>query len=1050
MKRKNLWRGLTGVSFSLVVLSALGYGIANTFRTQVDSALGTRSYETNTTNPKYVSDYKTGEEMMQAAKNIAVREGEEGTVIMKNDNKVFPLGKKVALFGNAAYKPYRGMNQAGNSDAVDLVKAFENAGVTLDPTVKAIYDKAFSHTIETEVEQWGHKKKVITCPFYPNEAAGDNTADGYQVNEIPVSKFTDGKVGGAASNWEDTVKANDNVGVVVFMRPGGEGTNYLPGVQRDSTGAATNQNPLALTSEELGVVDAAKRTCSKVVVLLNTSCTIEVAPLMSGDHAVDGIAYIGLPNDYQFTGIVNVLEGKANATGALADTYAYNTAVNPAMQNFGGDYFTDYQQYVPTAVGEDPRYPSEAIGSDATGSFGGGHTYNGGMYIVEAESIYTGYKYYETRYFDAVLNQGNAKADVGISYPGDKQWTYDHEVCYPFGYGLSYLSYTEKLTGVTVDKSVKGNIVATIEIKNTSDKDGLFLGQLYVNTPYTQYDKDNLVEKAAINFLSSGKISLKAGQTGTVKITVPTKYLASYDYKKAKTYILDGGDYYFATGNGSHEAVNNVLKAMGQDVTGDTDKVYRWSNGNESKTDTTTFAKSASGAMITNKVDDADINYWLKDDQKITYLTRNNWEGTYPKNYNAEGNKLSISSSPKKDAWVKELRNQTYMVKTDDPVKNFDGAKNGLKFSDATGDALTDINNDFWDKLVEEIPAEEALGAIAHGGNQSDSLTNVENPIVGQNDGPAGFNGKALSTNNGEKGKDPYYVDKDSEAGKFKAAINSQTLLGSSFNPDVAYEWGKVLGNVGLWIGNYEIWAAALNYHRTAYNGRNVEYPSEDPMLCSVIGGQIIKATREKGIIVGPKHIGFNDQEHNRAGIQVYLNEQKVRETDLRGFQMAVEDEGALGMMLAFNRLGATNVSHNVGLVKGIFREEWDFKGLISTDMMSNSYYFNPESCTMATVTMMADFHANDNHLNQGNGGVDSTWAYLSPNAIKNDNALVEQARQNLKYQLFAFSQSAIMNVTTTRVTPAWEAALVSMIVIFSVLGTAGTVMVVLNGLKGE
>ena len=165
---------------------------------------------------------------------------------------------------------------------------------------------------------------------------------------------------------------------------------------------------------------------------------------------------------------------------------------------------------------------------------------------------------------------------------------------------------------------------------------------------------------------------------------------------------------------------------------------------------------------------------------------------------------------------------------------------------------------------------------------------------------------------------------------------------------------------------------------------------------------------------------------------------------------MAIEDEGALGMMVAFNRLGATNVSHNVGLVSGIFRSEWDFKGLISTDMMNNAYYFNPESATMATITMMADFAANDNHLNQGDGGVDKTWSYLSPEAIKNDNTLVEQARTNLKYQLFAFANSALMNVSTTRVTPWWEGTIVAVIIVFGVLGAASVAMIVYNGLKGE
>lgn len=313
---------------------------------------------------------------------------------------------------------------------------------------------------------------------------------------------------------------------------------------------------------------------------------------------------------------------------------------------------------------------------------------------------------------------------------------------------------------------------------------------------------------------------------------------------------------------------------------------------------------------------------------------------------------------------------------------------------------------------------------------------NIKNPIVGQADGPQGFSGTPLSSNNGEDAtKDPYYVDPNSEAGKFQACINSQTLLGSSFSPDLALDWGKLLGNTGLWVGKYEIWGAGLNYHRSQYNGRNTEYPSEDPMLCNQVGYNQIVGSNAYGIISGPKHIGFNDQEYDRAGISVYMNEQKFRETELRGFQGAIEDAKALGMMVAFNRIGATNAAHHVGMIKNIFRGEWGFDGLISTDMMNNKYYFNPESIVMSTVTMIADFAQNDSSISMGEGGVDKTWGYLSPETVKNDNDLVEQARQNLKYQLYAFARSAVVNLKTNRVTPAWESALNATVITTAILG---------------
>ena len=208
-------------------------------------------------------------------------------------------------------------------------------------------------------------------------------------------------------------------------------------------------------------------------------------------------------------------------------------------------------------------------------------------------------------------------------------------------------------------------------------------------------------------------------------------------------------------------------------------------------------------------------------------------------------------------------------------------------------------------------------------------------------------------------------------------------------------------------------------------------------MLTNRIGYGIIKGCTEKGILNGPKHIGFNDQEHNRNGVAAYMNEQKFRETDLRGFQGALEDADGLAVMVAFNRIGATNASHHVGMLKTILREEWGYTGVISTDMMNNSYYFTPESMIMATVTQVADFGGDDNHINLGDGGVDSVWPYISMDTVENDATLVNQARENLKYQLYTFANSAVMNVSTERVDVWWDTALNVIKIISGILAGA-------------
>ncbi len=1009
-KTAPLFRGLAALMAVLFVLSALGQGLVENYRNQIDGMLGTSSYVTinDEEAARFKKDYATIGDMAAAAKELAIREGEEGTVVMKNDNGVLPLSKdnEVVLFGLAAYAPYPYSNgdlKAGNVDAVDLVAALENAGVAVNGTVKDLYlNNLLNKHTEMVPNRWtGELQESVAYDNIYVASPGDMAQ--YQIVEIAPELFEEK---GAPADWKDSIKAG-SVGIVVFARGAGEGNTYAPGSALNYAGEATGKDPLALSDEELAVVDAAKETCAKVLVLINSGNTMVLKDIArGGEHEVDGIAYIGVINDYQPIGIAKVLLGEVNATGALPDTYVADNASNPAVVNFGGSYYTDYEI---VNSSDDPRFPGETIANTKASSFGGATTYNGGHYIVEAEGIYVGYKYYETRYYDAVMNP-DYKA---VSAPGATQgetWDYGAEVLYPFGHGLSYLDYTQTLKSVNVDLTENGDITAVVEIKNNSDKDGYFLAQLYVQQPYTDYDRQNLVEKSAVMFLSAGKTQVKAGGTADVTITVPAKYLASYDYKQAKTYILDDGDYLFTAAAGAHEAVNNFLAYQGKTVADGMDAeatgaVTAW---NLAALDSKTFA-TANGTAVTNIADDADLNYWTGENT-VTYLSRQDWEGTYPVNYNEV--EIRIADSPKKDEWIKELRGQTYTIRTDSPAA--EAVNKGLRFDAANiqDEQRNDIGNEYWDNLVHEITIDEAVGAVIHGGSTSDTLSNVENPIVYQNEGVSGFT--------------TGYTD-EATGTTYKFNIHSQTLMGSSFNPDLAYAWGLVEGNSGLWIQRYDLWGTGLTQRRTPYNGRNYEYISEDPMLTNRIGYGILKGCVEKGIMNGPKHMGFNDQEHNRGGVSAYMTEQKFRETDLRGFQGGLSDANGLAVMIAFNRIGATNAAHHAGMLTTMLRNEWGFKGLVSTDMMNNKYYFNAESMVMSGITQVADFAQNDNHINQGENGVDKTWAHISVDSVKNDSALVEKARENLKYQLYAFANSAVLNVRTERVATWWDNAIAAL-----------------------
>lgn len=316
-------RGFAAVMASLLVLTLVGTSVADSFRTRIDDALHTTSYVTNTDpdSARFKSDYATIDEMMDAARALAVKEGEEGTVIMKNDNGVLPLasGGSVALFGLAAYAPYpytSGDLKAGNEDAVDLLQALTDAGVKVNETVRDFYlnNVLNKHTEEVPNRWTGEMETQVAYDNIYVAAPGDMAQ--YQIVEVPPEKFEEL---GAPADWKSAIDKDSTTGICVFARGAGEGNTYAPGSALDYEGNATGKDPLALSDDELAVIDAAKETCSKVVVLINSGNTMVLKDIArGGGHEVDGIAYIGVINDYQCTGIARVLTGQVNATGALA------------------------------------------------------------------------------------------------------------------------------------------------------------------------------------------------------------------------------------------------------------------------------------------------------------------------------------------------------------------------------------------------------------------------------------------------------------------------------------------------------------------------------------------------------------------------------------------------------------------------------------------------------------------------------------------------------------------------------------------------------------
>lgn len=1042
-KFKPLLRGVAATTAALLTLSTVAYGVAKSDLAigWVDGFFGINDrtiYEDKITEvpgytipgategysylkgKQYETMYNSADEYATALKEHAIKQGEEGFALLKNDNGALPLnkstaGKKVALFGWNAYNAPSGHTGVVANNGVATTGW--GGGVTESTsredlkqiTLKDAFDNIDGITVNDTVTSEQFTGKMSS----PSRGGGwgGGTATPWETYEytIPEVAPTTEQV----NSW--SIDKASTTGIVVLGRGGGEGNNY-------KVDAATNaEDPLALSSDELKLVELAKQKCEKVVVLIVSANAMELGPLVEegGQYEVDAIGFCGIPNDYQYQGIANVLAGKVNATGGLTDTYVYDNSFTPASINMGQQQYSDLETI------------SAFASNDPLGRTGSDTNYRADNYIVEAEGIYVGYKYYETRYYDSIVNPEGTKAtSVKGSTNVGKAWDYSSEVIFPFGQSLSYIPYTQELTKVVVNHSETGSVTATVKITNNGTEDGYFLAQLYVSRPYTQYDIDNKVEKSAVDFLNSKKVSVKAGESAEVEIKVPTRYLASWDSSAlngAGTYILDEGDYIFTAAAGSHAAVNNILSSLGHETDGTTDigEVEKWTL---EKFDDKTFSVS-NGVEVRNQMENADINYFLGEDT-VTYLSRSDWDGTFPKNYTdyvndsgiASEEKFTIKGAEKEDEWLTELINAQYKITpvTDESKwANVEGVLPdnvgaGKEFttvwewimSIAVSDpeAFSDINSDEWQAVAKAIPLSTAISSVSDSGGTTKLYTeDIGNPGSQQSESVAGYSQKLKLEN-----------DKT-----MTLNVASNTLLGSSFNPDFAYEWGIMEGEGGLWLQKTEsgssfsssaitVWGAGLNQHRHAYNGRNSEYMTEDPMLANRIGAEQLRGAVEKGSICGPKHMGFNDQELNRQGVACYMTEQKVRETDTRCYEGALRvDEGnGTGVMMSFARIGATNVTNSEGYVKNIMRGEWGFTGIITTDMGQSGYH-ELGSIIMATVNEWAGFGSGSAFQNTNDDSYAPNKAkYITLGEAKKDPVFAAQARQTALYQLFTIARS--------------------------------------------
>ena len=987
-KLKHSCRGLLFVFSSTLVFGLGAMTVLESQKDAVDNYLGTHSTVVETHNDgtlfskykvdnEYLNEDGTAntEKVIAAHKALGRQMSAEGSVLLKNEGENLPLKdghKKVTLFGVRSSKLISGSfigHKASPGQTVSFKDALQEDGVEVNPTMSAFYDKY--------------------CQDNKIDESGMPRAD----KQASVADINSG-----VPNAKDTYKEYGDMAIVVLGRGSSEGMDYQKSQDPEKNDGASN--PMQLTNTEKALIKEAEDNFEHVTVVLNTISMMEIDELKNDDK-IDSILWMGIAGNYGANGVADIISGKANPSGHLADVYAVNSVGSPAMQNFGKYSYANK---------DDLKKRAKGTSTD---------------YVIEAEGIYTGYKYYETRYADSVLGKGNANGNAG-SVDGNA-WKYQKEMSYGFGYGLSYSTFKQEIVGTPKFTNKNHNITAQISVKvtNTGKVAGKDVVQVYGQAPYTDYDKEHNVEKSAIQLLGYGKTAiLEPGASETVVVDVDLQNLASWD-STAKggngSYILDAGNHYFAIGNGAHDALNNILASLdkttadGMDYNGDSTKVFKFEYP---KFDENTFNVSKAGVKVKNSLKEADWNTF--DKGKVTNLTRSDWNATFPKTYD------TMSVTPD---MAKLINGDIYNPEEHKDVEKPTFGKAGdLEFASINGLPYDDPR---WDDLLDQLDLHEGIDFIYNGNRKwtdLESLGYVGGRAITEN-GPNGVGDRDLAviskTTYSEDAQPDWIVKKDDPNAQFgMRTFPSATVVASTFNVELAKQQGVMMGNDALFVGLPILWGPSMNTHRTGYNGRNIEYYSEDPVLTGTMAMEYSIGCLDKGLIAAPKHFAFNDQETSRGGVAPYLTEQRGRENELRAFQIAFEatkydtvdekgnitdDKGLLGVMTSFSKIGPVEVTCSSGMLTDILRGEWGFKGYVVSDLDDDLDYF--EDCVAAGITSF------DAIIGDRNQPKPETFYEI----FDNDPFLQQQVRDSVHRDLYILTQSNYANTLTTGTTSYWN-----------------------------
>lgn len=1076
---KALGRGLAGVtSFTLAFSMILGTileanaGTIDTYIGTSSSAVVSDNDEVNKLYDKFLPPAELlGEngkvnthELITRAISLNRREVAEGSVLLKNENNALPLsaGSNVSLFGIRSH-----VNLLGSSFGVNVKGPFISLEQALSGNktdfANNIARKLNKYHLEGEpvkrektVQQWtGEEFEFDGAGFNLNETMIDIYAKldekyPHSENEPATEEYNPEEpsledIAAVNADYKSSFAKYGDAAIVVIARPSAEGIDYLPGGVVDGLDFESGE-PLSLTKNERDAIALAKECSDKVIVLISSSASVEIGTLKN-DPDIDAIMWLGSPGAYGMLGIADLLSGKVSPSGGLFDIFVARNMSAPAMQNMGKIYYANT--------------------ADKISRSGGALGFVPGAYTIEAEGMYVGYRYYETRYYDAVAGQGNASGAAGATM--GSTWDYDKEVVYGFGYGLSYTDFKFELVGepefdINVDAETGApNAYATFQVKvtNTGKVAGKTPVQIYGQAPYTKGG----LEKTAIQLLNFEKTNLIApGESETVKVKVDLQYIASYDEKHKNgdgttgTYVMEPGNYFFAVGNGAHDALNHIMVAQGMDESkmvgkGNAAQAYK-KEIDENFISKTLFSVSKTGYKISNQLPYADWNYYQPGE--VQYLSRSDWEATYPKQYH--------EMVLKNDELINNLNGKTYTLKTDDDTSAIVwGKDSGIKLHEMYGVAYDDPK---WNQLLDQLTMEEAMYLFTFGGPSipgAPSIGAVETYMT-ENAG----NGIAVALNATKDPDAPWAMAADDVNKDWHPQVFANApVIASTFSPEIMNELGEFTAIESLFTGINILWGPGLNTHRHAYNGRNGEYYSEDPVLSGVAAMEFAIGALKYGLVAAPKHFAFNDQESERGGVSPYMTEQRAREVELRAYQIAFEaskydtpeyNAGMRGLMTSFSKIGSIECTTSYGLMTEILANEWGFIGYAVTDIYDDTDLWTAvlnAGTTCFDTRGQSKFYTSTTlsssnlfrNLVEGRG--------LSVDLIKGDANLQAKLKEAVHKNIYAWTESHLMNRynATTRIESRmtwWRAAYYGAIAVSAILLLAGLVIYFLSSKRKE